>query len=37
LCGTDVATAAPREERKFVSFLFVDFVGSRPRPRAADP
>ena len=36
-CGTDLAAAAPREERKFVSILFVDLVGSTAHADGADP
>src|SRR5687768_16703179 len=36
-CGADLATAAPREERKFVSILFVDLVGSTAHADGADP
>ncbi|MGA9160597.1 MAG: AAA family ATPase [Actinomycetota bacterium] len=36
-CGADLATATPREERKFVSILFVDLVGSTAHADGADP
>ena len=36
-CGAPVATAAVAEERKFVSVLFVDVVGSTARADGADP
>ncbi len=36
-CGTDLTTASPREERKFVSILFVDLVGSTAHADGADP
>jgi class 3 adenylate cyclase len=35
-CGTDL-TAAPHEEGKFVSVLFVDLVGSTAHADGADP
>jgi class 3 adenylate cyclase len=35
-CGTEL-TAAPHEERKFVSVLFVDLVGSTAHADGADP
>ena len=36
-CGAEQTGAAPREERKLVSILFVDQVGSTPRADGADP
>src|SRR5262245_4298934 len=36
-CGLDLTAAAPREERKFVSILFVDLVGSTASADGADP
>ena len=36
-CGNELATTAPREERKFVSILFVDMVGSTAPADGADP
>ena len=36
-CGAELATAAPREERKLVSILFVDIVGSTAHADGADP
>jgi len=36
-CGLDLAAPASREERKFVSVLFVDLVGSTARADGADP
>ena len=36
-CGNELATTAPREERKFVSILFVDMVGSTASADGADP
>ena len=36
-CGHELATIAPREERKFVSILFVDMVGSTASADGADP
>src|SRR5262245_14799444 len=36
-CGLDLSAAAPREERKFVSILFVDLVGSTASADGADP
>ena len=36
-CGLDLSSAAPREERKFVSILFVDLVGSTASADGADP
>jgi zinc-ribbon domain/Adenylate and Guanylate cyclase catalytic domain len=35
-CGLDLS-AGPREERKFVSILFVDMVGSTEQADGADP
>ncbi len=36
-CGAELAGAPPREERKLVSILFVDQVGSTLRADGADP
>ena len=36
-CGAELAMAAPREERKLVSILFVDIVGSTAHADGADP
>jgi class 3 adenylate cyclase/tetratricopeptide (TPR) repeat protein len=36
-CGNELATTAPLEERKFVSVLFVDMVGSTAHADGADP
>ena len=36
-CGLDLSATAPREERKFVSVLFVDLVGSTAQADGADP
>ena len=36
-CGLDLSVAGPREERKFVSILFVDMVGSTEQADGADP
>ena len=36
-CGNELASAGPREERKFVSILFVDQVGSTQLADGADP
>ena len=36
-CGNELATGAPREERKLVSILFVDIVGSTAHADGADP
>src|SRR5262245_47916901 len=36
-CGLDLSAASPREERKFVSILFVDLVGSTASADGADP
>ena len=36
-CGLDLSAAGPREERKFVSVLFVDLVGSTAQADGADP
>jgi predicted ATPase/class 3 adenylate cyclase len=36
-CGNELATTAPLEERKFVSILFVDIVGSTAHADGADP
>ena len=36
-CGLDLSAAGPREERKFVSILFVDMVGSTQQADGADP
>jgi len=36
-CGNELASAEPREERKFVSILFVDLVGSTAQADGADP
>jgi class 3 adenylate cyclase/tetratricopeptide (TPR) repeat protein len=36
-CGLDLSGAGPREERKFVSILFVDMVGSTEQADGADP
>jgi class 3 adenylate cyclase/tetratricopeptide (TPR) repeat protein len=36
-CGLDLSAAGPREERKFVSVLFVDMVGSTEQADGADP
>lgn len=36
-CGNELAAAGPREERKFVSILFVDVVGSTEQADGADP
>src|SRR5258706_1363652 len=36
-CGVELTGAAPREERKLVSILFVDQVGSVARADGADP
>jgi len=36
-CGNELATGAPREERKLVSILFVDMVGSTALADGADP
>ena len=36
-CGTDLGGPGPHEERKFVSVLFVDMVGSTARADGADP
>jgi len=36
-CGNELAIGAPREERKLVSILFVDIVGSTAHADGADP
>ena len=36
-CGIELATLAPHEERKLVSILFVDIVGSTAHADGADP
>ena len=36
-CGAPLSAAVPREERKLVSVLFVDLVGSTARADGADP
>src|SRR5919106_6987183 len=36
-CGSEFATVSPREERKLISILFVDQVGSTARADGADP
>lgn len=36
-CGAEIASAAQRRERKFVSVLFVDMVGSTAHTDGADP
>ncbi len=36
-CGNELGTVAPREERKLVSILFVDMVGSTALADGADP
>src|SRR6202035_3179183 len=36
-CGVELAGASPHEERKLVSILFVDQVGSTSRADGADP
>jgi len=36
-CGNELASGAPREERKLVSVLFVDIVGSTAHADGADP
>jgi class 3 adenylate cyclase/tetratricopeptide (TPR) repeat protein len=36
-CGLDLSAAGAREERKFVSILFVDMVGSTEQADGADP
>jgi class 3 adenylate cyclase/tetratricopeptide (TPR) repeat protein len=36
-CGNELVGAGPREERKFVSILFVDMVGSTAQADGADP
>jgi class 3 adenylate cyclase/tetratricopeptide (TPR) repeat protein len=36
-CGNELATGAAREERKLVSILFVDIVGSTAHADGADP
>jgi class 3 adenylate cyclase len=36
-CGAPLETSSPREERKLVSVLFVDLVGSTARAARADP
>jgi class 3 adenylate cyclase len=36
-CDLDLSVAGPREERKFVSILFVDMVGSTEQADGTDP
>jgi class 3 adenylate cyclase len=36
-CGTQLSGRGPHDERKFVSVLFVDMVGSTERADGADP
>ena len=36
-CGAELASLTPREERKLVSILFCDQVGSTARADGADP